>query len=580
MSLAAWYHSVRPLRGRQIVGQLRVRLARYTEAPAAFAARSVPAYPGAKLAPRAPFLPPSARRQARADLLAGEFTFLNRREAVGFPPRWNALASPRLWQYNLHYFEYLWDLGFDAARAAALDWIAQHRLARGRAGWEPYPTSLRLANWCAYFFGDERERTCADAALRDALWSSIFLQAEWLARHLETHLLANHLLENAGALLLAGRCFEGDAARRWERVGRELLASELREQVLDDGGHFERSPMYQLRVAWLLLALLNADEAALAPLVAAPLARLLAASLALRHPDGEIALFNDSAFGVYPAPQALVEAHARTAPARATAPAGARSAFALVRTGYFGAAGRDGAFVVCDAGPIGPDYQPGHAHGDLFSFELSFAGRRVVTDSGVHGYEGDPLRDWVRSTRAHNSVEIDGQSQCEFWSVFRVARRARPHDVRFEARGDGFRLSGWHDGYERLAGRPRHTRRFAWHARGVLLVRDEIASARSVTARSRLHLHPDCVVEQLAGPAARIRHPGGVFQVVFAGPGELALESSTYCPEFGVAQPRTALRFEAAGARLAFGFCIANGEGEIGYDLDSGAVVSGEKVPW
>jgi uncharacterized heparinase superfamily protein len=252
----------------------------------------------------------------------------------------------------------------------------------------------------------------------------------------------------------------------------------------------------------------------------------------------------------------------------------------LARTGYFGAPGEGGAYVVCDAGPIGPDYQPGHAHGDLLSFELSFAGRRVVTDSGVHGYDGDPWRAWCRSTHAHNTVEIDGQSQCEFWSVFRVARRARPHDVRFEARADGFRLAAWHDGYERLAGRPRHARRFAWHARGVLLVRDEVMSARSVTARSRLHLHPDCVVERLAGPAARIRHPGGVFQVRFAGPGAIALEASSYCPDFVVRRERTALCFEATGERLVFGFCIANTEAEIGYDLASGADISGEQVPW
>jgi len=580
MSLAAWYHTVRPLRGRQILGQLRVRLSRYTDAPVAFAARPVPAYPGARLAPRMPFLPPAARAQARAELLGGDFTFLNRRESVGFPPRWNALGAPRLWQYNLHYFEYLWDLGFDAARAAALDWIAQHRLAPGRAGWEPYPSSLRLVNWCAYFFGDERERTRADAELRDALWGSLFLQAEWLTRHLETHLLANHLLENAGALLFVGRCFEGDAARRWERIGRELLARELPEQVLDDGGHFERSPMYQLRVAWLLLALHNADEPALAPLVGDALARLLAASARLRHPDGEIALFNDSAFGVYPPPQALIEAHARITGASAPVAPGTAAPFALPRTGYFGARGEGDAYLVCDAGPIGPDYQPGHAHGDLLSFELSFGGRRVLTDSGVHGYDGDPLRSFCRSTRAHNSVEIDGESQCEFWSVFRVARRAHPRDVRFEPREDGFRLSAWHDGYERLAGRPRHARRFAWHARGVLMVKDEIESGRPVTARSRLHLHPDCEVERFAGSAARIRHPGGTFSIAFAGPGALALEDSTFCPEFGVARPRKALCFEARGARLAFGFCVAKGTGEIGYDLASGADVSGEKVPW
>ena len=102
--------------------------------------------------------------------------------------------------------------------------------------------------------------------------------------------------------------------------------------------------------------------------------------------------------------------------------------FALRDAGYYGARG-SGHYVVCDAAPIGPDYQPGHAHGDLLSFELSLAGRRVIVDAGVHGYDGDPLRAWCRSTRAHNTVEIDGEDQCEFWGTFRVARRARPRDV-------------------------------------------------------------------------------------------------------------------------------------------------------
>jgi uncharacterized heparinase superfamily protein len=274
----------------------------------------------------------------------------------------------------------------------------------------------------------------------------------------------------------------------------------------------------------------------------------------------------------------LEQARAIGAPAPEPAPEPA--AFSLPETGYFGAAGRGGDWLVCDAGPIGPDYQPGHAHGDLLSFELSLAGRRVLTDAGVHGYEADALRAWCRSTRAHNTVEIDGQSQCEFWSVFRVARRARPRGVRFEPRPDGFRLSAWHDGYQRLAGRPRHQRRFRWHPRGVLLVRDEVASSRPVTARSRLHLHPDCVVEEIAGLRARIRHPGGSFQIVFAGPGELALEASDYCPEFGTRQGRRALCFETAGESLVFGFCVAKGEAQIEYDLDSGASVSGEKVSW
>jgi uncharacterized heparinase superfamily protein len=578
MSLSRWYHTIRPLRGRQVAAQIRTRLARWSEDPAAFAKREAPPFPGARLTPAAPFLPPAGRVQARAELLAGRFTFLNRSESVGFPPDWRHAAAPRLWLYNLHYFEYLFDLDWDSARAAVADWIEKHPLARGQVGWEPYPTSLRLVDWCAFFFGEHAARTRGDAGFRDRLWRSLHLQAEWLAAHLETHLLGNHLLENAAALLFCGLCFEGEAARRWQTLGRGLLEAELAEQVLADGGHVERSPMYQLRVIWVLLALRNAGGAALAPLLDARLAALLEAAAQLRHPDGEIALWNDSAFGVYPRVDALREGFAR-ATGRALPEAGAGS-FALRETGYFGARSRLGDYVVCDAGPIGPDYQPGHGHGDLFAFEASFGGRRVFTDAGVFGYEDDALRAFCRATRAHNTVEVDGESQCEFWSVFRVARRARPHDVRFEALPDGFRLEAWHDGYRRLPARARHRRRFRWHERGLLMLADELEGAAPFTARARLHLHPDCAVEALGRDTARIRHPGGVLQLRFAGPGELALEPSRFCPEFGVVRERRALVYQARGKRLAFGVCIANGAEEIGYDLASGASVPGAKVGW
>ncbi len=100
-----------------------------------------------------------------------------------------------------------------------------------------------------------------------------------------------------------------------------------------------------------------------------------------------------------------------------------------------------------DAGPIGPDYLPGHGHGDMFSYELSLDGRRVVVDGGTSTYEAGPERDWVRSTRAHNTVEIAGEDQCEFFGAFRVGRRGRPRDVAAEVTADGLHVAGWHDGY-------------------------------------------------------------------------------------------------------------------------------------
>jgi uncharacterized heparinase superfamily protein len=338
--------------------------------------------------------------------------------------------------------------------------------------------------------------------------------------------------------------------------------------VLPDGGHFERSPMYQVRVAYVLDLLARTGSPLLLGRVEAPLARCLAALEWLRHPDGEIALLNDSAFGIANPPGDLL------------GPVSAAGIFALRDTGYYGARTPAGHYVVCDAAPIGPDYLPGHAHGDLFSFELSLAGRRVLVDAGVFGYEADEMRRFCRSTRAHNTVEIDGEDQCEFWASFRVGRRGRPRDVRFEPRGSGFLLEGWHDGYRRLPGRPRHERRFRFDPAGVLLVRDRVEAGRPLAARSRLHLHPSCQIAELRERRVRVRHPGGEFQVLFAGEGELSLEPSFHCPEFGTRVETRALVLSARGARVENGFCIANGSAALRYDLASGAELEGLRIPW
>jgi uncharacterized heparinase superfamily protein len=337
--------------------------------------------------------------------------------------------------------------------------------------------------------------------------------------------------------------------------------------MLADGVHFERSPMYHERVVHVLEMLTATRAPALVDRITADLERARAALARLCHPDGEIALLNDAAFGIAPHPAELLGE---------SPPDGA---FALRDAGYYGAR-TAGHYIVCDAAPIGPDYLPGHAHGDLLSFELSLAGQRVVVDAGVHGYDGDPLRAWCRSTRAHNTVEIDGEDQCEFWSTFRVARRGRPRDVVWTPHPDGFRLSAWHDGYQRLPGRPRHAREFRWFADGVLLVRDRVTAARPVAAVSRLHLHPECAVDEVSAFCARIRHPGGVFSVTFAGAGDLVVEDSVYCPEFGRRFDAKALAFTAHRPDVAFGFCIGHGAEIVEYACASGAQARRRSYPW
>jgi len=561
MSLLRLARTLGWLRREQLVGQVVHRVHRALERPEAFAARPAPPDPGARAVPRGEFVPPGAQRLRAEAMRAGRFEFLNRSEALGWPPRWDGQGLPKLWAYNLHYFEYLFALPYEQGRALALDWIARHPLRRAQVGWEPYPLSLRIGVWCRYFLGLHGERCASDPELRAALWRSLWLQAEWLTGHLEYHLLGNHLLENGAALALVGACFAGADAERWQASGDAVLEQQLPVQVLPDGGHFERSPMYHARTVWLLDALAKSGSEPLAARVRPALARLRDALALLCHPDGEIALLNDSVFGVANPPAELC-------------PPAAAGPFALADTGYFGARGKEGHFVVCDAAPIGPDYLPGHAHGDLLAFELSLRGRRVIVDSGVASYVPGEARAYARSTRAHNTVEIDGQDQCEFWSAFRVARRGHPRDVAFEACGGGFRLSAWHDGYERLPARARHRRRYRWHPEGVLLVRDEVEARAAVRGVSRLHLHPDCQ-PVLDGPRqARIAHPGGAFRVAFAGPGELSLEPSQYAPELGLSVANHALAY-ATTAPAVTGFCVADGDAPLEFDPATGARVAG-----
>ena len=160
---------------------------------------------------------------ARQSILSGSLSFLNRREMVGFPPDWKRADLPLLWLYNLHYHEFLWQLDFEQAREVVQDWVANHGPGTVQMGWEAYPTSLRLANWCMVFFGRYRAQTLRDEQFCAALWASICDQAEHLRRNLEWHLLGNHLLENAVALALVGSCFAHPVAEAWFEKGCAIL---------------------------------------------------------------------------------------------------------------------------------------------------------------------------------------------------------------------------------------------------------------------------------------------------------------------------------------------------------------------
>ncbi|MEA1049046.1 alginate lyase family protein [Lamprobacter modestohalophilus] len=419
------------------------------------------------------------------------FRFLNQtQDAIG-PEAWNDAERDKLWLYNLHYFD---DLNAadalaraDWHRALVQRWINENPPGQGN-GWEPYPTSLRIVNWVKWLLREgvipagkpeARPGTGNLAASTEAqqpnieVLNSLATQAYWLRHRLEHHLLGNHLFANAKALVFAGAFFVGPEAKRWLRRGQRLLYRELNEQILADGGHFERSPMYHAILLEDLLDLLTlADvypgvlDASLLALGRAKAVAMLDWLAAMTHPDGQISFFNDAAFGIAPT-LAQLERYARaisiaadmTNPAPSVLSATSPSVIPAGTTRAEGHSGREAgiqakdgpsqttpaliwlrdsgyirlqagpALALLDVAPIGPDYLPGHAHADTLSFELSIFGQPVIVNGGTSRYGTGPERLAERGTAAHSTVQIDGADSSEVWGGFRVARRARPFDV-------------------------------------------------------------------------------------------------------------------------------------------------------
>ena len=459
------------------------------------------------------------------------FRFLNEEHDILSPADWNHAGWADLWLYNLHYFDDLNAPGADARgqwhRSLLARWVSENPPGEG-IGWDPYPTSLRIVNWIKWVLaGNELPADCVH---------SLAVQARWLRKRLEWHILGNHLLANAKALVFAGCFFEGAEADAMRAVGLRILDGQLDEQVMPDGGHFELSPMYHALVLEDVLDLMNLQ-------VAYPELRDIEARrerwkdlsfkmlrwlAVMTHPDGEISFFNDAAFGMAP-PPAELNAYARRLGLRV--PENDFDTLEhLENSGYLRLHGPH-ATALLDCAAIGPDYLPGHAHADTLSFELSVGRARLLVNSGTSCYGKGKERLRQRGTKAHNTVVVDGQDFSEVWAGFRVARRAYPTGPAMARENGEVAVSCSHDGYRRLPGKPSHRRKWLWRQEG-LVVEDRVAGNFS-HAEARFHVHPQwtAVYEQNGRGVFRLKDRTAVRWWVERG--FPRLEPTTFHPEFG-----------------------------------------------
>jgi uncharacterized heparinase superfamily protein len=453
---------------------------------------------------------------------------------------WDAQDLDRLWRYNLHYFD---DLNAQDSRQRCQwqrdflrRWLEQNPPAHG-TGWEPYPVSLRTVNWIKWFLAGNTP---------EADWlHSLAVHARWLRRRLEWHLLGNHLFANAKALVYAGLYFDGEEASEWLNCGMRILERELPEQILVDGGHFERSTMYHALAFEDLLDLLNLITARAD--VHSPARRLLPALRqrvgtmlywlrCMSHPDGGIALFNDSAQGIAP-DNAELEAYAgRLAIAAPWPPVEGVSD--LSPSGYVRVA-RAGAVALLDLAALGPDYLVGHAHADTLAFELSLHGKRIIVNGGTSCYGLGEQRLRERGTAWHSTVQLGNTDSSEVWSGFRVGRRARVCTRTLQ----GWTVCGAHDGWRHLSGSPLHRRTWALAA-DALIIDDRVEPTTPLTphAVARFHLAPGLTIVRGAEPGRwSVTDGDRLWAEIDVEVGEAMVAESLHAPRFGELRAAQAL---------------------------------------
>jgi len=500
------------------------------------------------------------------DLEQGRFYHLNQSKVIGRGPADWQLGPrdrDRLWTVTLHYHRWAFDLagiiaanGSDAARAEALlvnwldDWMQRCPVddpAARHLAWNAYAIATRIGWWVRTLMLLGRPFIDRHPEFAPRMLASLRQQARFLEDHIEWDLRANHLMRDFVGLAWAGRFFPGHHARNLLTTAGEGALAQADEQILPDGGHFERSPLYHLQIMDDLVVVRSlVDDLEARESLDAAWCRMAEFARWMRHPDGGLPQFNDAAAFGHGTPQRMFEIGKQLGLGDyAATPRGGRH---FDETGFVAWHGPKWT-VFFDVGPVGPDYQPGHAHADTLAIEASVNGTRLFVDPGTFAYDHDERREYDRSTAAHNTVCIDGENSSEVWHIFRVGHRALPLDVDVQFAPGAMRARGAHDGYDRLPGRPRHSRTVCVEDDGDLTLTDRIDGSGEHLVEGGFLLAPDWDARSVPG-GWELTDGSQQLRLVLSADAELehAMDVRPWHPEYGREVTTTRLTWRHQGA--------------------------------
>jgi len=428
------------------------------------------------------------------------------------------------------------------------DWIKRNPFLKGVNWVDPLESSLRLFSWTWIYY------LIKDSQNFDKDFETIFLRSVYLhTRFIEANLSRyssanNHLIGEAGCLFMVGLLFPMlRGAERMVEIGRSILEREIKKQVYPDGVSKEQSSWYHMFILEIyLVAILIGEKNGIffSNETYRRVERMCEFLAHISDEKGSIPNIGDRddgyafRFGIFQGEISNAFSILNIASILFKRPdfkkvddIDEKTVFLLGRNGYdifyslkkgsvngFGSvAFKDGGYyimkdgsirLIFDCGELGYNSLAAHGHSDALSFILDVEDKQIFIDPGTYLYNsGDHWRDYFRSTRAHNTLEIDNLDQSEMKGPFLWGYKAHSFLKSWETNDRYESICGYHTGYKRLKDPVVHEREIILDKdiKGIFL-KDTLHAKKRHAVSIYYHIHPDCYVKLVGENLIEIRN--------------------------------------------------------------------------
>ena len=344
----------------------------------------------------------------------------------------------KLFTYNIHYLDFIFDHSKNDSKKIIYSWIDENELSYKDIAWDPYPTSLRLINLIKW--------SIKYNYLSKKLLETLIIHTNFIMMNMEYHLRGNHLFINYKALIFSFSLLENNFHKKIKEKIYLNFNNELENQILNDGGHFEQSPMYHNQFVYDLLDIIQLKCSRLnREKLLVKIDKMLLWSSIMNHND-QVPFFNDSCINVQPSYSDLYNYANKLNLDLKYIKKKRRKLYFFKDSGYIVYINKKYK-VIFRSGGIASDYIPAHQHANITSLEISNKFNKIITNSGISTYENLEKRVIERGTMKQSTLSVNKTNMLDVWKSFRVGKRPKVNSLITYNQDKTTQFISEHDGF-------------------------------------------------------------------------------------------------------------------------------------